>query len=158
MVAAYLNPGASETAAPYYCSQFNRTDLLSQDAPRALNLWIWMETVCGHRELRRGRRLDGGKVGSWGGFVRLYFSPPDLERWTTLNYWKASVKDGVRVDRRRRGRSHGCHYRLKESPVSVPYSGGSDARDAQWTYIPISSSIEERRAAPSRRTTLMATG
>ena len=95
--------------------------------------------------------VDGmvGKVGSWGaGFVRLHFAPSDwTSEWTTLELlpgvgkWMASSSTDVDGD----GLTD-IVVGAKESPVSVAVlKQGSDARDpTKWTYVPISSSIEER--------------
>ena len=138
--------------APYYCSQFNRlrSDLLSQDGVEGA------EFV----DLDGDGRIDvvscaeaggwmDGKIGSWGaGFVRLHFAPSDMsDAWTTLELldgvgkWMASSSTDVDGDG-----DIDIIIGSKESPVSVAVlkQGSASAIPSRWTYIPISSSIEER--------------
>ena len=152
VVAAYLNPGASETAWPrvVVANLTMRSDLLSQDGVEGAEFVdLDGDGLIDIVSCAEAGGWMAGKVGSWGaGFVRLHFAPGDMsDAWTTLELldgvgkWMASSSTDVDGDSRT-----DVIIGSKESPVSVAVlKQGSDARDpAQWSYIPISSSIEER--------------
>ena len=152
MVAAYLNPGNLQTEWPrvVVSNLTKRSDLLSRDGIEDAE-FVDLDGD-GLVDIVSCAEAGGwmeGKVGSWGaGFVRLHFAPSDwTSEWTTLELlpgvgkWMASTSTDVDGD----GRID-VIVGAKESPVSVAVlKQGSDARDAsKWTYVPISSSIEER--------------
>ena len=152
VVAAYLNPGNLQTAWPrvVVANLTDRTDLLSQDGVEdAEFVDLDGDGLIDIVSCAEAGGWMAGKVGSWGaGFVRLHFAPSDMfDEWTTLELlegvgkWMASSSTDVDGDSRT-----DVIIGSKESPVSVAVlKQGSDARDAtQWTYVPISSSIEER--------------
>ena len=152
MVAAYLNPGNLQAEWPrvVVSNLTKRSDLLSRDGIEDAE-FVDLDGD-GLVDIVSCAEAGGwmtGKVGSWGaGFVRLHFAPPDMfDEWTTLELlpgvgkWMASSSTDVDGD----GLTD-IVVGAKESPVSVAVlKQGSDARDpTKWTYVPISSSIEER--------------
>ena len=109
MVAAYLNPGASETAWPrvVVANLTMRSDLLSQDGVEGAEFVdLDGDGLIDIVSCAEAGGWMAGKVGSWGaGFVRLHFAPPDMnDEWTTLELldgvgkWMASSSTDVDGD------------------------------------------------------------